>query len=480
MTEAEQFDITFVIQVLIEGIQKMKKTIILTAVISFVSLAGLFMLLRISSSKGESVNFAEVRKGTFEISVSGTGEFVAENSFDIMGPETVTNQNFRASAIRVLDIVPEGTLVKKGDYVASLDRSNFENTLKDEINNLNDIQARFEMKLIDTSVVLNTLRDAIREQVFAVEEAKVNLEQSVFEPPAMQRQAKLSLEKAQRLLEQQQRIYNLKFVQAASETRNLRVTLENQRKKVNDFRQILASFTVTSPVDGMIIYKKDRTGNKIKAGSVINPFNPVVASIPDLSTLNSRIFISETDVNKVKPGLEVEVSVDAFKDKKVSGFVASVAKIGEQLSNSDSRVFEVMIRLKNYDPTLVPSMTTGNKIIVKSHKDVIYVPAESVYTGPDNIPYVYTKNRTRQVVIPGESNDKNIIIEKGLAEGTMIYLSLPEDYGKFTLAGIDELNETRQTEVNQLSENRVSISGKKEKSGMTFMMMLKIITGYLI
>lgn len=459
----------------------MKKTVILTAIISIISLTGLFALLRFTSSIDESVNFAEARRGTFEITVSGTGEFVAENSFDIMGPETVTNNNFRASAIRVLDIVPEGTLVKKGDYIASLDRSNFENTLKDEINNLNDIKARFEMKLIDTSVVLNTLRDAIREQVFAVEEAKVNLEQSVFEPPAMQRQARLNLEKAQRLLEQQQRIYNLKYVQAASEARNLRITLENQIKKVNDFREILASFTVTSPYDGMVIYKKDRTGNKIKAGSVINPFNPVVASIPDLSTLNSRIFISETDVNKIKPGMEAEVSIDAYKDKKVNGVVASVAKIGEQLSNSDSKVFEVLIRLKDYDPSLVPSMTTGNRVIVKSYTDVIYIPAESVYTGPDNIPYVYTKHRTRQVVMPGESNDKNIIIEKGLAEGTLVYLSLPDDYSKFTLAGLEAINETKQGDSGQLSENMISLPYKKEgKSGKSLLVMLKILTGYLI
>ncbi|NSW95015.1 MAG: efflux RND transporter periplasmic adaptor subunit, partial [Bacteroidales bacterium] len=348
----------------------MKRTVILTAIFSVVSLAGLFILLRISSGNESSVNFAEARKGDFEITVTGTGEFIAEHVFDIMGPEIVTNQNFRASHIRVQDIVPEGTVVKKGDYVATLDRTNFENTLRDEINNLNNLQAQFEMKIIDTSVVLNTLRNAIKEQVFVVEEAKVNLEQSVFDPPAMQRQARMDLERAQRQLEQQQRIYNLKYVQAASETRNLRVTLENQRKKVNDFREILASFTVTSPIEGMIVYKRDRMGNKIKAGSVINPFNPVVASIPDMSSLHSRIFISETDVNKVKPDQEVEVTVDAFNGKKISGVVASVAKIGEKLSNSDSKVFEVLIRLKEYDPMLVPSMTTGNRIIINTYKDV--------------------------------------------------------------------------------------------------------------
>lgn len=455
----------------------MKRTVIITAVISVVSLAGLFLLLRISSADDSSVNFAEAKKGDFEIIVAGTGEFVAEKALDIMGPEIVTNQNFRASMIRVQDIVPEGTIVKKGDYVATLDRTNFENTLKDEINNLNNLQAQFEMKLIDTSVVLNTLRNAIKEQVFVVEEAKVNLDQSVFEPPAMQRQARMNLERARRLLEQQQRIYNLKYVQAASEARNLRISLEKQRKKVNDFREILASFTVTSPVDGMIVYKKDRTGNKIKAGSVINPFNPVVASIPDLSSLNSRIFISETDVSKVEPDQEVEVTIDAFNGKKISGVVASVAKIGEQLSNSDSKVFEVLIRLNEHDPLLVPAMTTGNRIIISTYKDVIYIPAESVYAGPDNIPYVYTKNRTRQMVVLGEANDKNIIIEKGLSEGTLVYLSRPDKYSNFTLAGMDLKGETEMPQ-HQLSDN--TLSGSKVKNQAFIAKIFRILTRNLM
>ena len=98
-------------------------------------------------------------------------------------------------------------------------------------------------------------------------------------------------------------------------------------------------------------------------------------------------------------------------------------------------------------------MTSDNRIITRSYKDVIYVPIESVQAGSDNIPYVYTKDGFRQIVVPGEANDKHIIIEKGLAEGSYVFLIPPENAQKFTQSG-DELIETirdRELAYNALS-----------------------------
>ena len=84
-------------------------------------------------------------------------------------------------------------------------------------------------------------------------------------------------------------------------------------------------------------------------------------------------------------------------------------------------------------------MTTGNKIITKTIKNVIYIPLESVQAGTDSIPFVYTKNGTKQIVVLGESNENNVVIEQGLEPGTMIYLSTPENLENFKLAGEDSL-----------------------------------------
>jgi HlyD family secretion protein len=170
-------------------------------------------------------------------------------------------------------------------------------------------------------------------------------------------------------------------------------------------------------------------------GSTINPFDMVIATLPDLSSMISKTYVSEIDVSKIKPGQKVNVKIDAYRDKVYSATVINVAKIGEQLPNSDTKMFEVLSRIDESDPRLRPSMTTGNEIIISSFENVVYIPLECVHTESDGIPFVYTKNRTKQVVVLGESNDKYVIVNRGLKSGTAIYLYTPENPDKFKLAG---------------------------------------------
>jgi hypothetical protein len=80
-------------------------------------------------------------------------------------------------------------------------------------------------------------------------------------------------------------------------------------------------------------------------------------------------------------------------------------------------------------------MTTGNTIIIKSFDNVVFVPVECVQAGTDSIPYVYRKDGIKQIIIPGESNEKNMIVEKGLEKGELLYLNNPEKPEKFKVKG---------------------------------------------
>ena len=444
---------------IINNEKTMKKTVTITAIVVILAVAGLMAFVRFTSETDRSEpEFAEVRKGTFEITVSNPGELIAENSIEIKGPDMVRKRNFRGTAIRITDMVPEGTIIKKGGYIATLDRTFYDNILKDEVTELNNLHADLEMKILDTAVVLNTLRDEIRNQEFAAQEAEVRVDQSVFEPPTVQRKAVLDLDKAKRYLSWQNRLYYLRKAQVLAEVRNKKQLYDLQLRKVTDLEEALKEFTVRAPADGMVLYSRDRLGIKIKQGSTINPFNPVVASLPDLSSLVSKVYVSEIDVNKVRHGQLVQIGIEAFQDKVFSGKVVSVANIGEQLSNSDSKVFEVLVKLDGIDPALRPTMTTGNTIISRTFNDVVYIPLESLHTGSDNIPYVYMKDGFRQIVLPGESNDRYVIIEKGLEEGSSVYVTIPEKQDKFTLAGNDLIPLIKERERERMSVPEKSIA----------------------
>ncbi|MCU0456131.1 MAG: efflux RND transporter periplasmic adaptor subunit [Bacteroidales bacterium] len=473
----------------------MKRTVLITAVVVFAAIAGLFAFNKIFSKKDKENLYAEVKKGLFEITVSNAGELLAEKSIDITGPVLVEQSeqqqqqqqqqqsgqrggqqggqqggqrtmqssggggggsrgggsggmmgmsggrggDFHMMDFKITDIVAEGTVVRKGDYVATLDRTNYENTLRDALETLTSLRDKLELQILDTAMSLTSLRDEIKNQRYAVEEAKIDLEQSKYEPPATQRKAELALNRQQRALEQLTKSYALRKIKIATDIRSQKMTLENQELLVQNLQNFLAQFRVTAPADGMIIYKKDRLGTKRKAGSSINPFDNVIATLPDLTTMLSKVYVSEIEVTKVILGMKVNITVDALPGKSYTGSVLSVANIGEVLPNSDAKMFEVMIRIDGTDMNLRPAMTAWNKIILKSIPDVVYIPLECVHAESDSLQYVYKKNKTRQVVILGEVNDKNVIVKEGLDEGTQLFVVVPEGGESFRLVGKDLL-----------------------------------------
>ncbi|HDZ40936.1 MAG TPA: HlyD family efflux transporter periplasmic adaptor subunit [Bacteroidetes bacterium] len=424
----------------------MKKTLIISGIVVAVAIIALIVFNRLTRKDEIALLFAEGKRGTFEIIVSTTGELQAENSTDIEGPQGLGGRRMRFRDITIQDLIPEGTVVQKGDYVATLDRSDADNSLKDELDELEQMENDYEMKKLDTTITLGDLRDEILNLKFNMDEAEITLEQSKYEPPTTIRQNRINLDKATRAYKQALKNYELKIQQAKADMREAYLELQKQRETVKDYQAILEQFTVTAPAPGMVIYKREWSGEKRKVGSSISPWDPVVATLPDMSSMISKTYVNEIDISKVSQGQPVRITVDAFPDKRYSGKVISVANIGEQLPNTDAKVFEVIIKLDAVESILRPSMTTGNQIVTKTFEDVISIPLECVHATGDSIPYVYRRNGTRQIVVLGESNENRVIVEEGVGEGDQLYLSLPEEPESFKLVGEELIEKIREKE----------------------------------
>ena len=430
----------------------MKKTLITTGIIAVVAFIILFALTRIGSKKNRIELYTEVKKGQFEISVTSAGELIAEKSVDIKGPEIAMGRDIRFMNIKIQDLIPEGTVIKKGDYVATLDRTDLNNNLKDAQESLTTLKTNLEVKLLDTAVVLNNLRDEIKNQQFTVQEAAMTLHNSKYEPPTTIREAEIQLDKAQRTLEQQQRSYTQIFAQNKTDIVNQNYWVRKVSQRVKDIEEVLAEFTIKAPASGMVIYKREWSGTKRKVGSMINPFDRVVATLPDLTSMISKTYINEIDVSKMKNGQNVNITIDAFPKKRFNGIVSFVANVGEKLLNTNDKVFEVQVKVDGNDSELRPSMTTGNKIIVTIVKDAIYIPIECVQAGADSVPFVYTKRGTKQIVLLGESNEKQVLIEKGLEPGAIIFLNNPENPEKFKVEGKELMKIIKEREKSRSAQ----------------------------
>ena len=108
----------------------MKKTILITLAVFVTTMIALFFFNKLTSREDRNLLFAEAVKGDFEVAISVPGEILAENAVDIKAPEVSRGRDFRAQPLRITDMVAEGTVVNTGDYVATLDRTQYDNTLK--------------------------------------------------------------------------------------------------------------------------------------------------------------------------------------------------------------------------------------------------------------------------------------------------------------------------------------------------------------
>jgi HlyD family secretion protein len=94
---------------------------------------------------------------------------------------------------------------------------------------------------------------------------------------------------------------------------------------------------------------------------------------------------------------------------------------------------------------LRPAMTTSNNIIAGELDNVLYVPLECLHSDGDSLVFVYKKNGmsiVKQQVMVGQSNDNEVVILQGLAEGDAVYLSVPKNAGKSQMISLTKSEAT--------------------------------------
>lgn len=414
----------------------MKRKTILAIVIPVVVIVALVLYSALSGKEKEVVLETQVERGRFEISVMVTGELQAIRETEIQAPAQLRSRNLRIRSVMIQDLIPEGTVVDSGDWVATLDRSEADNSLKDMLDNLETRESEYTRTKLDTTMQLRELRDELINLKFAMEEAEISLEQSRYEPPATIRQAQIELERATRAYEQAESNYDLQVQQAKAEIREAELNMARERRSVDEMQAVLQRFDIFAPASGMVIYKTDFRGEKRTAGTEINTWDLAVATLPDLSTMVSMTYVNEIDISKLNVGQQVRIGVDAFPEKEFTGEVVEVANIGQQLPNTDAKVFEVRIELNEKDTILRPSMTTSNMVVTDVLDSVLYIPLEAVYAN-DSLTFVYTRDRKKQVVVLGPSNENFIVVDMGLKRGDRLYLSMPEEPESFAYAGME-------------------------------------------
>src|SRR6185503_6321513 len=323
-----------------------------------------------TASAAEAALTAPVKQGNFKVAVTTTGELRARKFVQIQGPNSMPAQVYQS---KITWMVPEGTVVKEGDKIADLDRAPAATRLSSVQLDLQKAQAEYTNASLDSTLNLAQAREDVRTAEYGLEEKKIAKEQAQYEAPTIKRQAEIDFEKAQRALDQSKRNLDTKTKQAVAKMSVAGAELGRQQNNLKTIQDVMGGFTINAPSPGMVIYVREWNGKKKGVGSQWNTWDPTVATLPDLSQMESQTYVNEVDVRKLAVGQSVVISLDADPTKKLNGKVTAVANVGEQRPNQDSKVFEVKIDVVQADTTLRPGMTTSNAIEISSVPNVLSV-----------------------------------------------------------------------------------------------------------
>lgn len=414
----------------------MKKVIISILLVVLIG-AAIWVYFNYFNSTATEYIVVKPSYGEFLSVATTTGELRAKNSMEIRGP-----QNARSVGIwqmKINKIVDEGTIVKVGDFVAELDKSEIITKIKEIQLNIQKNQSQFLQSKLDSSLTLSSARDELENLKFSMEEKKLLMEQSKYEAPSVIRQAEIDYERIQRNFNQSQKNYQTKVKQSIAKINVIYTDLVKEQQRLQQYNEVLDQFTILAPAEGMVIYAREWDGRRKVVGSTIDAWYPIVATLPDLTVMESVTYVNEVDIQKIKENQTVKISLDANPDKRITGKVVKVANIGEQRRGSNAKVFEVIIELSQSDSSLLPAMTTSNEILIDKLDKALFVPLEALHTEVvenDKKYFVYKKFKgdiVKQQVKIGIMNQNEVVIEAGLTKEDEILLNEPENKNEIQL-----------------------------------------------
>lgn len=290
-----------------------------------------FLLLAAACKEEETAPpYQAVAVATRDISVS------AQAAGAIL-PDTVVEVKSKASGEILNFDVETGQVVQRGQLLARIDRRVAQNRYAQAQAQLEVAQAR--------------LRNA---------EAQNRRAQELF--------------KAQAITEQE-------MENSALEVANSNAAMISAQTEVENTKISLDDTEVRAPITGTIIAKNVERGAVISSPTSDVGGGTVLLRMADLSLVQVKTYVDETDIGKLRQGMEARVTVEAFPNRPFIGEVIKIEPQADTISNVT--MFPVLVRINNRDGLLKPGMNAEVNIAVGSASGVLAVPNAALRTERD-------------------------------------------------------------------------------------------------
>ena len=416
---------------------------------------------------GKDALTAKVFRGEFVATVNESGDIESSSNVEIRCE--VKTQGKAGTAI--LKIVPEGSIVKKGEFLCQLDDSVLRNDLTEQKIKVAEDRAAMiqaDNDLIAAKGILTEFEQGTYEQEFAklnaavrfAEEAesrakefykfsqllaskgyitRTQLQADKFASEKTALDVGLARKEASvysdftrgRLIAE----YKAEIKKQEAQLQAKKFTLELSEARQKDLEGQIKACRVTAPSAGMVVYanETDRRGDNtfvIEEGALIRDGQPIFR-LPDPNRMQVRATVNDSKINSVKEGQSVLVRIDTAPENPVKGIVRKVSAFPKPRRWYQAPIeYEVFVDIVEKSPLVRPGLRGKVEIFTERIGDVIQSPISSLVRHDDRF-YVIEKDTQgrlfpREVQI-GSNNDQNIVLTSGVDTGLEVLVD-PDQY----------------------------------------------------
>jgi HlyD family secretion protein len=405
----------------------------------------------------------------------------------------------------ILTLLPEGSVVKRGDVLATLDASTYEELLRQQVITVEQAKASHLQAQLNHEIALlavreyrdGTVQETLKGMEGSIALARSDLsrardhltwtkrmKEKGYSSPAqivseqhtvaqlefnVQRQL-TSIELFQRFTEPKTE-KNLQGQVKAAETSlsNEDLRLQRQIDRLALLKKQVDRCTIRAPHDGVLYYYKDpmRRGQStaIDEGMTVRQ-RQALFYLPDLSEMEIQVALNESIVDRVHRGQRAIATFEALHRLQIEGEVVSISQIpvkdmvrSEQGQSTDTgvRFFICEVRLANVADGMKPGMTSRVDIELTRREHVLAIPHEAVrWDHGKRVCYVACdESLERREVKIGQDTTDLVEVVDGLREGELVALNPPEGSSHIEpLLNIEEIDQTQPVDSDRVAASQ--------------------------
>jgi HlyD family secretion protein len=383
-----------------------------------------FVILQLGCVSSADVSTTEIRTGRFAREVAAGGILKAVNATPITAPLESGREQ------KIAFLARDGSMLKAGDLVVEFDPWGAQREASDGNADVAAAEAKIAKSAAEGSKNARTLRldgalakeELDRAEAFQLTDTQLFSRNEIIES-ALDRD--LSSKKAAivgRKLDTAGRL-------AVAERALGEIEAGSARAKVAMAEKGLRTLRIVAPHDGLLLLaKREWTGELPFVGASVWP-GQKIAEIPDLSRLEARVFVLETDAAGLEPGLAARLSVEGRPGEEYAASVTSVDPLAKPREpQSPVKYFETTLSLqKTESARMSPGQRVRATIVLEQAEGVIAIPRGALFE-KDGKRVVYRREGARFVpveVAVGRNSVSRVVVESGLSEGDRIALRDP-------------------------------------------------------